>query len=215
VRARAHDTLAAVYWGPVYAYIRLTHGTVREDAEDLTQGFFAEAMRRDLFARYTAGRARFRTYLRACVDAYVANERKAQRRLKRGGGARAVRLDVADLEGRLRTESDVDAVFYNEWVRGVFALAITRLRDRCEESGRRHHLTVFERYDLADVDRQERPTYAEIAADLGVPVTQLTNWLAAVRREFRGIVVDTLREICGSDEEFRAEARALLGLDIS
>jgi RNA polymerase sigma factor (sigma-70 family) len=215
VRARAHDTLAAVYWGPVYAYVRLTHGAVREDAEDLTQGFFAEAMRRDLFARYTAGRARFRTYLRACIDAYVANERKAQRRLKRGGGARAVHLDVADLEGRLRTESDVDAVFYNEWVRGVFALAITRLRGRCEESGRRLQLAVFERYDLADVDRQERPTYAEIAADLGVPVTQVTNWLAAVRREFRGIVVDTLREICGSDEEFRAEARALLGLHLA
>jgi DNA-directed RNA polymerase specialized sigma24 family protein len=214
VRARAHETLAAVYWGPVYAYVRLTHGAGREDAEDLTQGFFAEAMRRDLFARYAAGRARFRTYLRACVDAFVSNERKAQRRLKRGGGTRAVRLDVADLEGRLRTESDVDAVFYNEWVRGVFALAIARLRERCEGSGRRPQLAVFERYDLADVEREERPTYAQIAADLGVPATQVTNWLAAVRREFRGIVVDTLRETCGSDEEFRAEARALLGLHV-
>jgi DNA-directed RNA polymerase specialized sigma24 family protein len=215
VRARAHETLAAVYWGPVYAYVRLTHGAAREDAEDLTQGFFAEAMRRDLFARYAAGRARFRTYLRACVDAFVANERKAQRRLKRGGGTRTVRLDVADLEGRLRTESDVDAAFYNEWVRGVFALALARLRERCEESGRRPQLGVFERYDLADVDRAERPTYAQIAADLGVPTTQVTNWLAAMRREFRGIVVDTLREICGSDEEFRAEARALLGLHLA
>ncbi|MDQ3998299.1 MAG: hypothetical protein M3303_14925, partial [Gemmatimonadota bacterium] len=195
VRARAHETLAAVYWGPVYAYVRLTHGAAREDAEDLTQGFFAEAMRRDLFARYAAGRARFRTYLRACVDAFVANERKAQRRLKRGGGTRTVHLDVADLEGRLRTESDVDAAFHDEWVRGVFALALARLRERCEESGRRPQLAVFERYDLADVDRAERPTYAQIAADLGVPTTQVTNWLAAVRGEFRGIVVDTLREI--------------------
>jgi DNA-directed RNA polymerase specialized sigma24 family protein len=214
VRARAHETLAAVYWGPVYAYVRLTHDAVREDAEDFTQGFFAEALRRDLFARYATGRARFRTYLRACVDAFVANERKAQRRLKRGGGTRAVCIDVADLEGRLRTESDVDAAFYNEWVRGIFALALARLRERCEESGRRVQLAVFERYDLADIERAERPTYAQIAADLGVPATQVTNWLAAVRREFRGIVVDTLREICGSDEEFRAEARALLGLQI-
>ena len=214
VRARAHETLATVYWGPVYAYVRLTHGAVREDAEDLTQGFFAEAMRRDLFARYAPARARFRTYLRACVDAYVSNERKAQRRLKRGGGTRAVRLDVADLEGRLRTENDVDAVFYDEWVRGVFTLAVARLRERCEESGRRLQLRVFERYDLADVDRSERPTYAQIASELGVPTSQLTNWLAAVRREFREIVVDTLRETCGSNEEFRAEARALLGIDV-
>jgi DNA-directed RNA polymerase specialized sigma24 family protein len=215
VRGRAHETLAAVYWGPVYAYVRLTHGAQLEDAEDLTQGFFAEAMRRNLFARYAAGRARFRTYLRACVDAFVANQRKAQRRLKRGGGTRTVPLDVADLEGRLRAENDVDTVFYNEWVRGIFALAVARLRARCEESGRRLQFAVFERYDLADVERTERPTYAQIAADLDIPVTQVTNWLAAVRREFREIVVDTLREICGSDEEFRAEARALLGLRIS
>jgi RNA polymerase sigma factor (sigma-70 family) len=215
VRARALDTLATVYWGPVYAYVRLTHRIgEREEAEDLTQGFFAEAIRRDLFARYTPGRARFRTYLRACVDAYVSNERKAQRRLKRGGGTRTVRLDVADLEGRLRTESDVDAIFYNEWVRGVFALAVTRLRERCEESGRRLQLAVFERYDLADVDHGSRPTYAQLAAELGVPATQVTNWLAATRREFRAIVVDTLREICGSDEEFRDEARALLGVHV-
>ena len=214
VRARAHETLAAVYWGPVYAYVRLTHGAVREDAEDLTQGFFAEALRRNLFARYTAGRARFRTYLRACVDAFVSNERKAQRRLKRGGGTRAVSVDVADLEGRLRTESNVDAVFHDEWVRGIFTLAVARLRERCAESGRTLQLAVFERYDLVDAAREERPSYAQIAADLGVPVTQVTNWLAAMRREFRAIVVDTLREICSSDEEFRAEARLLLGVRI-
>jgi DNA-directed RNA polymerase specialized sigma24 family protein len=204
-----------VYWGPVYAYIRLTHGDVREDAEDLTQGFFAEAMRRDLFARYAVGHARFRTYLRTCVDTFVSNQRKAERRLKRGGGTRTVPIDVADLEGRLCTQSDVDAVFHSEWVRGIFALAITRLRQRCEQSDRQLHLAVFERYDLAEVEHTERPTYAQIADDLGVPETQVTNWLAAVRREFRGIVLDTLREICGSDEEFRSEARALLGLDIS
>jgi RNA polymerase sigma factor (sigma-70 family) len=215
VRARAFETLAAVYWGPVYAYVRLTHGATREDAEDLTQGFFAEAMRRDLFARYAAGRARFRTYLRACIDAFVSNERKAQRRIKRGGGTRTVRLDVADIEGRLRTESDVDTVFYSEWVRGVFGLAIARLRERCAKSGRQLELTVFERYDLADVEHNDRPTYAQVAADLGVPSTQVTNWLAAIRREFRNIVVETLRELCGSDEEFRSEARALLGLHVS
>jgi DNA-directed RNA polymerase specialized sigma24 family protein len=213
VRARAHETLATVYWGPVYAYVRLTHGAEREDAEDLTQGFFADALRRDVFARYAPGRARFRTYLRACVDAFVSNERKAQRRVKRGGGTRTVRLDVVDLDGRLRSESDVDAVFHDEWVRGVFGLALSRLRERCDESGRVHCYTVFERYDLADA--VERPTYAQLAAELGVPTTQVTNWLAAARREFRAIVVDTLREICGSDEEFRDEARSLLGLRVA
>lgn len=214
VRARAFETLAAIYWGPVYVHVRLTHGADREDAEDLTQTFFAEAMRRDLFARYTAGRARFRTYLRTCLDTFVSNERKALRRLKRGGGMRPVRLDVADLEGRLRTESDVDALFHDEWVRGIFTHAVERLRQRYTSADRRRQLTVFERYDLVDAERHERPTYAVIATDLGVPVTQVTNWLAAVRRDFRGIVVEILRETCADDDELREEARALLGIDV-
>src|ERR671930_2611943 len=75
-RARAQDALAAVYWAPIYAHVRLTHQVTPQDAEDLTQGFFAETLRRDLFARYEPGRARFRAYVRSCVDEYVDNLRK-------------------------------------------------------------------------------------------------------------------------------------------
>jgi RNA polymerase sigma factor (sigma-70 family) len=214
VRARACDTLAAVYWGPVYAYVRLTHRAAPEDAEDLAQGFFAEALRRDLFARYEPERARFRTYLRTCVDAFVANERKAERRLKRGGGVTPLPIDVAGLEGRLASESDPDVIFHQEWVRGVLTLALGRLRERCERSGRRSHLALFERYDVAGAADRSPPTYAELASELGMTTAQVTNRLAAVRREFRAAVLDTLRDLCASDDEFRAEARALLGVEV-
>src|SRR5689334_20916021 len=62
-RARAQDALAAVYWAPIYAHVRLNHHQEPPDAEDLTQGFFVDALRRDLFARYEPQRARFRTYV--------------------------------------------------------------------------------------------------------------------------------------------------------
>jgi hypothetical protein len=48
---------------------------------------------------------------------------------------------------------------------------------------------------------------------MSVPVTQVTNYLAWARREFRRIVLEELRELSGSEEEFRREARALLGVD--
>lgn len=207
IRSRAREMLAAVYWGPVYSYLRLSHGIEREDAEDLAQGFFAEALRRDLFARFDPARARFRTYLRTCLDSYVANERKAERRQKRGGAARAVSIEVAELEGRLASEHDADAAFHREWVRGVFGLALSRLRERLEASGKHTHVILFERYDLAD----ERPTYAELASQLGIATTQVTNWLAVARREFRASVLETLRDLCAGDDEFRDEASALLG----
>ena len=213
VRARALDTLARAYWAPIYAYIRLTHGATREDAEDLTQGFFGESLRRELFARYNPARARFRTYVRTCVDAFVANERKGERRLKRGGGAPTVPLDVAGLEQRLTTGEDADAMFEREWVRAVFTMAVDRLRTRCQAAGRAAQFALFERYDLADHDARRRPTYAALAAELGISVTQATNWLAAARRDFRAIVLETLRELCGSDDELRAETRALLGVE--
>ena len=68
---------------------------------------------------------------------------------------------------------------------------------------------VFERYDL---DRDEKTlTYAELGRELGLPVTQVTNHLSAMRRELRRHLLDTLRELCGSEDEFRQEARLVLG----
>ena len=229
VRARALETIAAVYWAPLYAHVRLTHRAERADAEDLVQGFFADALRRDLLARWDAARGRFRTYLRACLDAYAANERKAARRLKRGGGAVPLGLDVAELERRLADgatghgtvhgavhggAADVDRVFHDEWVRAVFARAVARFRARCAAAGRHAHLALFERYDLA-ADDAPPPTYAQLAAELAITPTQVTNWLAAARRDFRAAVLETLRELCADDEEFRDEARALLGVTVA
>ena len=216
-RAGAEEALAAVYWAPIYAHVRLTHRQEPADAEDLTQGFFAEALRRDLFARYDPLRARFRTYVRRCVDSYVANALQAERRLKRGGGAAFVSIEAAEIEGRLTgnavtAQADPDAVFHQEWVRAVLADAVRRLRERYRESGRVGQLVLFERYDLADAE-DARPTYAELAAEQGIPVTQVTNWLAATRRDFRAIVLDTIRDLSGSDDEFRADVRDLLGIE--
>ncbi len=82
---------------------------------------------------------------------------------------------------------------------------------RCRERGRPEAFTVFRRYDL-EPDEGERPTYEAIARELGLPVTQVTNHLAAMRREFRREVLDALQAMTASEEEFRAEARDLLGI---
>lgn len=215
-RAGAEEALAAVYWAPIYAHVRLAHRQEPADAEDLTQGFFAHALQRGLFARYDPERARFRTYVRCCVDSYVANALQAERRLKRGGAAAFVSIEAAEIEGRLTSDAlsgapDADAAFQREWIRSVLANAVLRLRERYRDAGRIEQLTLFERYDLADSD-DARPTYAELAAEHGIRVTQVTNWLAAVRRDFRAIVLDTIRDLSGSDDEFRADVRDLLGI---
>ena len=213
IRRRAHDVLAQVYWPVVNTYARLSFRLSPEDAEDVTQGFFADALRRDLFARYAPERARFRTYVRTCVDAFVLNAMKAERRMKRGGNATHVPLDPGAADLALSTVPDPDAVFHQEWVRAVFSSALDAMRVKYEATGKHQQFSAFVRYDVSGMSAATPPTYSDVAAELGVPVTQLTNWLAAVRRDFRSFVLDTLRTLSASDEEFRDDARALLGID--
>jgi hypothetical protein len=70
---------------------------------------------------------------------------------------------------------------------------------------------LFERYDLDEAET--RPSYADLAAELNVAVTDVTNYLAFARREFRRSVLAQLQEMTGSEEEFRREAQALLGVE--
>jgi hypothetical protein len=67
---------------------------------------------------------------------------------------------------------------------------------------------------MYDLSEDPRPTYAEIAGALQVPQTQVTNYLAAVRRDLRRIVLDKLRQLTATEREFRSEARAVLGIDL-
>ncbi len=217
-RRRAFATLVAAYWKPVYKYLRLKWHVPEEDAEDLTQGFFARALEKAFFDRFDPERARFRTYLRTCLDGFVANERQSARRLKRGGGAEHVSLDFVGAEAELAHQGppdggDMEDYFHREWVRSLFALAVDALRRRCAETGKSVPFALFERYDLDGSDAARRPSYADLALETGIPETQVTNHLAWARREFRRLVLETLEEATGSEEEFRAEARQLLGID--
>jgi len=214
-RRQALDALAAAYWRPVYTYLRLHWRVAAEEAEDLTQSFFARALEKDFFSRYEPARARFRTFLRTCLDGFVSNQRAAARRLKRGGGQALLSLDFAGAEAALGhievpAEMDVEELFRREWVRALFADAVRELAARCRAQGRLVHFALFERYDL-DPPPEGRPTYAALAAEFSLPPTQVTNFLAAVRRDFRRLVLERLRALTGSEEEFRAEARDLLG----
>jgi len=217
-RRRGFEALVGAYWRAVYKYLRFQARAAPEDAEDLTQGFFARAYEKGFFDRYDPARSRFRTYLRLCLDGYVANERATARTLKRGGGRPMLSLDFEHAEGELSNlppaqNADPDEYFRREWVRSLFAQAVESLRQRAREGGKEAALVLFERYDLEGPDAAEKPTYAGLAAELGLPVTQVTNHLAWARREFRRLALAALAAQCGSDDEFRAEARDVFGVD--
>ena len=208
-RARGLDKLAAVYWRPVYSYLRLRWRRPHEEAADLAQEFFAEVVEKELIARFDPSRARLRTFLRVCIDGLVANRDRAAARLKRGGAGptfdfEEVREEI-DRIGECGSADSPEILFEKEWARSVFAMALQRLRERCASAGKSENYALLERYDLAG----ERRTYAELATELGISVTDVTNRLARTRRDLRAAVLDVLRELTGNDEDLRAEARAL------
>jgi len=217
VQRAAWEVLVSVYWRPVYGRLRLKWRAQPADAEDLAQEFFARAMERGFFDDYDPAKARFRTFLRLCLDRFAAKARREERRLKRGGGLVHLPLDFAGVERELDTalhqgsEADEDEWFDREWVRSLFSDAVEALRTSCAGTPREIRFRVFERYDLLPAGDGDRPSYRALAQELGLPGTQITNHLAWARRELRALVLERLRVLSGSDAEVREEAAALLG----
>lgn len=214
-RRIALASIIDAYWKPAYKYLRMKWALDRDAAADLTQEFFTIALEKEVVEKYDPARARFRTYLRLCLDGVAANARKAEQRLKRGGGVAVVPLDFESAEGEMRhhepaVNADVDDMFYREWVRALLERSVTDLKRHAESVGRPVMFEVFERYDLVD-DPEARPKYTEIASALNLTPATVTNHLAAMRKQFRVIVLDRLRELTSSDEEWEAEAARLFG----
>ena len=217
-RERALAALCAAYWRPVYKYVRIRWNRPAEDAQDLTQGFFAEILERDLLARYDPAKSRLRTYLRVCADSFVMNQDKAASRQKRGGDVLHVGLDFQRAEGELRehvidpaaipSPESMEEFFEKEWIRSLFTLAVEDLRELCERRQRAQTFVLFEEYDL---DGEQNVSYDSLAQKHGISLTDVTNALAWARREFRRITAERLRDICSGDEEFHREARAVFG----
>ena len=221
-RKRALEIIIAAYWKPIYKYIRIRWGKTVEDAKDLAQEFFARLIEKKYLDDFDPSKARLRTFLRICTDHFVANEAKAAKRLKRGGAAEHISLDFAGAEAELACASAsltaaaspqrIDEFLEQEFLRSLFGLAVEELRTSCESQGKKTHFRLFEIYDLDDAGPQ-RPSYADLAAQFEIAVTDVTNCLAYSRREFRRIALEKLRQMTTSDEEYRREARALLGVE--
>lgn len=217
-RRVAWERLVEAYWKPVYKHLRLQWRADAEQAADWTQEFFARALEKGFFERFDPARARFRTFLRVCVDGFAGKEREAAGRLKRGGGVAPLSLDFAAAEGELAgreppAPEQLDDHFRREWMRSLFEAALRDVETNCRAAGKETLWRLLVRYDLEAEGRLEKLSYADLAAELGIAVTQVTNGLHAVRRMLRERVLERLRELCLDEEEFRAEARALLGIE--
>jgi RNA polymerase sigma factor (sigma-70 family) len=202
-RQKAYEKIINAYWKPVYTLVRYRWSLSNEDAKDLTQAFFARAIEKQYFEEYQSDKGTFRTFIRTCVTRFVINESRHAHRLKRGGGQARLPLETAGN----REGASLEEFFEKEWIRNLFSLAVEDLRKLCAAKGKTTPFELFERYDLD----QTRTSYAELASEYAISVTDVTNYLAWSRREFRNLVLGRIRDITSDEKEFRHETRLVLG----
>lgn len=217
VRQRALETIVASYWKPAYKYIRIKWQASNEDAKDLTQGFFATAIEKSYFAGYDASKASFQTFFRTCLDRFIANQKKSDRRLKRGARSDHLSLDFAGAESELAgnlpaPELNPEEFFQREWVRSLFTLSVEALEEVYNQTGRELQFKIFELYDLQE-SAEGKVSYSSLANEFELKTTDVTNYLAAARRDFRKLLLEKVRELTGTEAEFQAEVRSL-GIDL-
>jgi hypothetical protein len=112
---------------------------------------------------------------------------------------------------QLTPAPDADDFFRQEFVRTLFERVVEEVRVEYARTGRAVAFSLFERYDL---DPSPDISYASLARESGLTQAQVTNGLAQVRRRFRERAIEVLRTLCGTDDEFRREARDLFGVDV-
>jgi RNA polymerase sigma-70 factor (ECF subfamily) len=195
-------TLAQRYWKPVYCWLRAAFAKQSEDAKDLTQAFFAWLLERDLLTKYEPARSSFRTYLKGVLRNFAGNEHQTAHRLKRGGTARVLPIDVAALDA-VDPGTDPDRAFDRLWMNDVVDRAVARVRERFAAAGRPEAFRAFEAHDLTPDGNA--PTYAEVAERLGVKESDVRNWLFEVREQIRLAARADLGESSGDADAFREE----------
>ncbi len=207
---RALSKLCQTYWLPVYAFIR-SRGNGRDEAQDLTQAFFGELLAKRSFKKADPAKGKFRTYLLGAVKFFLSNEREKQQALKRGGGAKHVRIDVAEaeahLEGKLIENETPESVFEREWVRLLMDNAAATLRAEYvkKEKG--------ELYDMlipfllgGDPDL----SYPALAQAQGVSEASLRMAASRMRKRYGELLRGKVLETVDSEEDVNEEVRGLL-----
>lgn len=206
---RALAILCETYWPPVYAFIR-RKGHSAADAEDLTQGYFSRFLEKAYVKDFRVEAGRFRTFLCASVQHFLANERDRERAQKRGGGRVPLSLDAEAAEERYRAEP-VDRVtpetlFERQWAATMLARCLGRLRETEGSEGR-------ERFDrlkpFLAADGQEL-RYVELARQLGTSESAARVAVHRLRRRFGQVLRDEVARTVTDPGEVEAELRWLL-----
>jgi len=207
---RALEELCRAYWFPLYAFAR-RRGHGPQQAEDITQEFFAHLLENEGFVTVDRAKGRFRSFLLVSLTHFMSDQRAHARAVRRGGGRLAVPLDSAAAEATYsKALSDTmtpERLFERSWAIAVLNQVLLRLE---QDYARRGKGAVFEalRHHL-DGQADER-SHAKTAAALGVSEGAVRTMAHRLRRQYRERLREEIAQTVDDDRCVDEEIHYLL-----
>jgi DNA-directed RNA polymerase specialized sigma24 family protein len=197
------------YWYPLYVFVR-RKGIDPERAEDVTQGFFARLIEKHALDQAAPSRGRFRSFLLASMQNFLANEMDHANAQKRGGGRALVSLDVEAGESKLRFEPAHDMtperIFDRAWAVQLLENVMGRLRQEFADKGKAAEFDILQAF-LGG--KQVDASYERAAAQLGLSQVAIRKAAHRLRKRYRELLREEVADTVAGAEDIEDEIRGL------
>ncbi len=206
------EQLCRAYWFPLYAYVR-RQGRSVEEAQDLTQEFFARLLRKDYLRLADPARGRFRTFLLTALRRFLVNDWEKGRAARRGNGQPVLSWNQLETESRflpaLADEATPETAFEKQWAVTLLEQVLARLREEFAASGKAEQ---FERLKTLLWGEKGSPPYPMVAAELGLTEGALRVAVHRLRRRYRELLRAEVAHTVVTPEDVDDELRHLIAV---
>jgi RNA polymerase sigma factor (sigma-70 family) len=207
---QALEKLCRTYWRPIYSFVR-RQGVRPEDAEDLTQGFFALLLERKDLNAVRKEKGRLRSYLLTSVKHYLSNERSRAMAIKRGEGQQLIPLDdfrEHERAGFVPTDAtSADHMYERHWALAVLDQVLVRLGEEYRAAG---NMRLFDRLQQSLTDEPDRPSQADTARELGMNENAVKQALHRLRVRYRELLREEIANTVVVPDDIEDELRHLI-----
>ena len=210
--AQALETLCRTYWYPLYAFVR-RQGQSPEDAQDLTQDFFAHLLAKGFPCGATPTRGKFRSFLLVSLRHFLLDQHRRADAAKRGGGQTVISLDVHRAEERFGGEPEhgltPEKLYERAWAMTLLDRAQSRLREEYAAAGKAHLYERLQAFPLAG--KSDQP-FEQASAEFGMTVSALKSAVHRMRSRYRELVREEVAHTVADPSELQDEARYLIAV---
>jgi DNA-directed RNA polymerase specialized sigma24 family protein len=204
--------LCRCYWQPLYTFAR-RRGRLPEDSQDLVQGFFEHLISSHGLATVDRSKGKFRSFLLASFQNFMAAESRSARAEKRGGGAEMIRLDWRDAEARLSFEPEdtltPETLYDAQWALLLLRRAAERLQQEQAATGKAETFQTLKGFLSGGGSGRATVTYEEAARTLGIGTTAVTTLIHRLRQRHRELVREEVERTVLDPAEVEAELHGL------